>query len=49
MGLIRRSLHIATGGMVAPNSKKQKLIRQQLAALQGKTPEEVKRTGGRLE
>jgi hypothetical protein len=49
MGLIRRSLHIATGGAIAPNSKKQRLIRQHLAELRGKTPEEVRRARGRFE
>jgi Short C-terminal domain len=47
MGLIRKSLYLTTGGVVAPNSKKQRLQMQQLAALQGATPEEIKRAGGR--
>jgi hypothetical protein len=48
MGLIRKSLYLGTGGVVAPNSKKQRQQKQVLAALQGATPEEVKRAGGRL-
>ena len=49
MGLIRKSLHIATAGAVAPNSKKQRVAKQQLAALQGKSEAEVRRAGGRYE
>jgi hypothetical protein len=49
MGLIRKSLHIATVGAVAPNSKKQRNQRQLLAAAQGKSDVEVMRTGGRYE
>ena len=47
MGIIRKSLYLASGGLVAPNSRKQKLAMQQLAALQGATPEEVRRRGAR--
>lgn len=49
MGLIRKSFHVATVGAVAPNSKKQRVAKQQLAALQGKTPAQVRRAGGRYE
>src|SRR6266498_2247761 len=49
MGLIRKSLHIATVGAVAPNSKKQRNQRQLLAAAQGKSDAEVRRAGGRYE
>ena len=49
MGLIRKSLHIATVGVVAPNSKKQRNQRQLLAAAQGKSDAEVRRAGGRYE
>ena len=49
MGLIRKSLHIATVGVVAPNSKKQWNQRQLLAAAQGKSDAEVRRAGGRYE
>ncbi|MDA8322601.1 MAG: SHOCT domain-containing protein [Actinomycetota bacterium] len=47
MGLIRKSLYLTTGGLVAPNSRKQRIQMQQLAALQGATDEEVRRRGGR--
>jgi len=46
-GLIRKSLILGTGGLVAPNSKKQRLQMQQLAALQSATPEEIRQRGGR--
>jgi hypothetical protein len=49
MGLIRKSLYLGTGGLVGPNSKKQRLQMQQLAALQGATPQEIKRRGGRYD
>ena len=49
MGLIRKGLHIATVGGIAPNSKKQRVAKQQLAALQGKSEAEVRRAGGRYE
>jgi hypothetical protein len=49
VGLIRKSLHVASLGAVAPNSRKQRVALQQLAALQGKSPEEVRRVGGRLQ
>jgi hypothetical protein len=49
MGLIRKSLHIATAGVVAPNSKKQRVQRQILAAVQGQSPAQVRRAGGRYE
>lgn len=47
MGLIRKSLYLASGGIVAPNSRKQRVAKQQLAALQGATPQEVRQRGGR--
>lgn len=47
MGLIRKSLFLGTGGLVSPNSKKQRVQKQQLAALQGATPKEIRRAGGR--
>jgi len=49
MGVIRKSLHVATVGAVAPNSKKQRNQRQLLAAAQGKSDAEVRRAGGRYE
>jgi hypothetical protein len=49
MGLIRKSLFLGTGGIVAPNSKKQRTALQTLAAVQGKSEAEVRRTGGRYE
>jgi hypothetical protein len=49
MGLIRKSLFLGTGGLIAPNSKKQRTAKQQLAALQGKSDAEVRRAGGRYE
>jgi hypothetical protein len=47
MGLIRKSLYVASGGIVAPHSRKQRIAMQQLAALQGATPQEVRQRGGR--
>jgi hypothetical protein len=47
MGLIRKSLYLGSGGLVAPHSKKQRMQLQQLAALRGASPEEIKRAGGR--
>ena len=47
MGLIRKSLFLTTAGLVAPNSRKQRVQMQQLAALQGATDEEVRLRGGR--
>jgi hypothetical protein len=47
VGLIRKSLFLGTGGLVAPSSKKQRVQMQQLAALQGATPEEIRQRGGR--
>jgi hypothetical protein len=49
MGLIRKALHVGTVGAVAPNSKKQRVAKQTLAAAQGASPEQVKRAGGRYE
>lgn len=49
MGLIRKTLYLGTGGAVAPHSKKQRVSLQQLAALQGASPEQVRRTGGRYD
>lgn len=49
MGLIRKSLYLGTSGLVAPNSKKQRQQKQILAAIQGATPAEVKRAGGRYD
>lgn len=49
MGLIRKSLFLGTGGLVSPNSKKQRLQMRQLAALQGASPGEIRRAGGRYD
>lgn len=49
MGLIRKSLYLASGGVVAPHSKKQRTALKTLAAIQGASPEEVRRTGGRYD
>ena len=49
MGLIRKSLYLGTGGVVAPNSKKHRDQMKMLAALQGATPAEIKRAGGRYD
>jgi hypothetical protein len=46
MGLIRKGLFVTTG-VVAPYSKKQKTQMQILAAMQGATPEEVRKVGSR--
>lgn len=44
VGLIRKSLYFASGGAVAPNSKKQRQQAKMIAALTGG---DVKRAGGR--
>ena len=49
MGLIRKSLYLGTGGVVAPNSKKHRDQMKMLAALQGAMPAEIKRAGGRYD
>jgi len=49
MGLIRKALHVATVGAVAPNSKKQRVAKQTLVAIQGGSPSQVRRAGGRYE
>jgi hypothetical protein len=49
MGLIRKSLHVATLGAVSPTSKKQRVASQTLAAIQGGTPAQVRRAGGRYQ
>lgn len=49
MGFIRKTLFAVTGGAVSPNSKKQRLQMQVVAAAQGKSEEEVRRAGGRRE
>jgi len=49
MGLIRKSLYLGTGGLVSPNSKKQRQQKEILAATQGATAEEVSRAGGRYD
>lgn len=49
MGLIRKSLYLGTGGLVAPNSKKQRQQKQILAATQGATPSEIRGAGGRYD
>jgi hypothetical protein len=47
MGLIRKALFIGTAGAVAPNSKKQRVAKQTLAAVQGKSTAEVEHAGTR--
>jgi hypothetical protein len=47
MGMIRKALFAGTLGAVAPSSKKQRIARQTLAAVQGKSEAEVARTGTR--
>lgn len=47
MGLIRKALFASTGGIVAPNSKKQRVAKQTLAAIQGCSDQEVELTGTR--
>ena len=49
MGLLRKSLYLGTGGIVAPNSRKQKKAAQTLAAIQGASPAQVRQTGGRYD
>ena len=47
MGLIRKALFVSTGGVVAPNSRKQRVAMQTLAAIQGRSDEEVELIGTR--
>jgi hypothetical protein len=49
MGLIRKSLYLGTGGLVSPNSKKQRMQMKQLTAMQGGTAKEIQRAGGRYD
>jgi hypothetical protein len=49
MGIIRKGLHVASVGAVAPNSKKQRVAKQTLVAVQGGTPAQVRPAGGRYE
>lgn len=49
MGIIRKSLYLETGGLVSPNSKKQRHQMQILQAMQGATPDEIRRAGGRYD
>ena len=49
VGLIRKSLYLGTGGVVSPSSKKQRYAKQTLAAIQGGTPEQIRRAGGRYD
>jgi hypothetical protein len=47
MGFIRKTLFTATMGAVAPYSRKQRVAAQTLAAVAGKSREEVERAGTR--
>lgn len=47
MGLIRKTLRLSTGGVVAARSKKQRTQAQILAAIQGKSEREIAAAGGR--
>jgi hypothetical protein len=49
MGLIRKSLYLGTGGVVAPNSRKQRMALKQLAALKGRSEAEIRRAGSRYD
>lgn len=49
MGIIRKSPYLGTGGLVSPNSKKQRRQMQTLKAMQGATPEEIRQAGGRYD
>jgi hypothetical protein len=49
MGLLRKALHITTVGVIAPNSTKQRVAKQTLVAIQGGSPAQVRRAGGRYE
>jgi hypothetical protein len=49
MGIVRKALHVTTVGVVAPNSRKQRVATQTLVAIQGGTPSQVRRAGGRYE
>lgn len=47
MGLFRKAAYVASGGVVAPHSRKQRTALKTLAAVQGASPEQVRKTGGR--
>ena len=47
VGLIRKVLFVSTGGVVAPNSKKQRVAKQTLAAIQGRDDEDAELIGTR--
>ena len=47
MGFLRKTLFLTTGGVVAPNSTKQRRQEQVLAALQGKNEDEIRWAGSR--
>ncbi len=49
MGLFRKTAYIASGGIVAPHSRKQRTALKTLAAVQGASPEQVRKTGGRYD
>ena len=47
MGLMRKSLFLGTGGLVAPNSQKQRVARQALVAARGGSESEIRHAGSR--
>lgn len=49
MGLIRKSLYLASGGIVSPSSKKQRRQVQMIKAMQGASDAEIRRAGGRYD
>lgn len=49
MGLIRKAAYLGSGGIVAPRSRKGRQHAQVIAAMQGKSAEEIRRAGGRYD
>src|SRR5262249_5728135 len=49
VGLIRKSLYLGSGGLVSPNSKKQRRQIQMIKAMQGASDAEIRRAGGRYD
>jgi hypothetical protein len=44
-----RRAYLGTGGIVAPHTKQERQHRQIIAAIQGATPEQVRKAGGRYD
>ena len=49
MGLIRKLTYVASGGVVAPRSASERRDIRMIAAMQGKSADEIRRAGGRYD